>query len=162
VESITVAKAENAVKDTESPIHEYTTQACGHTAEKEENKQIQDEKHTGEFIPDNVITHILALIEEINKTDSLKAKFQSFIAKTQAEEGSSDHFFKLNAILNSWIKKAEEVQVQNQAIMREIEALRRRCIENQRQWEILLEEFEEIKALLGKNLRKGFLSKIIG
>ena len=45
--------------------------------------------------------------------------------------------------------------------MRETEVLRRRSIENKRQWEILIEEFEEIKDLLYKHYRKGFMDRFI-
>ena len=52
------------------------------------------------------------------------------------------------------VQKAEEVQAQNQVIMREIETLRRRSIENKRQWEILSHDFEELKYLLSKQNKK--------
>lgn len=115
-----------------------------------------------QIIPDNVVNHVLALIQEMNKVHGLRARFQALLDKNQPEQDSTHYLFQLDALLNSWIKKAEGIQAQNQTIMREIEALRRRSIENQRQWEILLEEFEEIKNLLEKNLRRGFLRKIIG
>ena len=60
------------------------------------------------------------------------------------------------------VQKAEEVQAQNQVIMREIETLRRRSIENKRQWEILSHDFEELKYLLSKQNKKGLLSRLLG
>lgn len=124
-------------------------------------QQLEEQLFAGQAIPDNVVDNILALIQEINKADGLKARFQALLDKNQSNQGSMHYLLQLDALLNSWIKKAEEIQAENQNIMREIESLRRRSIENQRQWEILLEEFEEVKKLLEKNLRKGFLRKII-
>ena len=46
--------------------------------------------------------------------------------------------------------------------MREIETLRRRSIENKRQWEILSHDFEELKYLLSKQNKKGLLSRLLG
>lgn len=126
-------------------------------------QQLEEQVPTDQAIPDNVVDHILALIQEIDKADGLKTRFQAFLDKNQSNQSSIHYLLlQLDTLLNSWIKKAEEIQAENQTIMRELESLRRRSIENRRQWEVLLEEFEEVKELLEKNLKKGFLRKIIG
>ena len=85
-------------------------------------------------------------------------KIPDSVFKDQSPDNSIDLVYKLDRFLDLWIKNAEAVQAESQTIMRETEVLRRRSIENKRQWEILIEEFEEIKDLLYKHYRKGFLT----
>ncbi len=132
---------------------------------------IQESHHTYEkagqlpadqAIPDNTVSRVLALIQEMNNVNGPRTRLQALLGKSQPERDSAHYLYQLDILLNSWIKKAEEIQAENQDIMREIDALRRRSIENRRQWEIFLEEFEEIKDLMEKKSRMGFLRKIIG
>ena len=82
--------------------------------------------------------------------------------QTEEQANSIIDLYEPEKLLNSWFKKAEEVQAQNQVIMREIETLRRRSIEIKRQWEILRQDFVELKYLLSKQNKKGLLSRLLG
>jgi len=117
---------------------------------------------TDQALSDSTTNHVLALIQKMNRANELRTVVQGLLGKNQSEQDSVHYLCQLDIMLNSCIKKAEEIQAENQAIMREIDALRRRSIENQRQWEIFLEQFEAIKELLEKKLKTGFLRKIIG
>lgn len=128
----------------------------GHTYEKSK-RQIIDRT-----LFDNTLNQVITLIQEMNRVNDLKTRVETLLAKNQPVRDSTYYLYQLDAILNSYIKKAEEIQAENQAIMREIDALRRRSIENKRQWEIFVEQFEAIKELLEKNLRTGFIRKIMG
>ena len=82
--------------------------------------------------------------------------------QTEEQANSIIDLYEPEKLLNSWFKKSEEVKAQNKVIMREIETLRRRSIENKRQWEILSHDFEELKYLLSKQNKKGLLSRLLG
>ncbi|MBM7582142.1 hypothetical protein JOD02_000999 [Caldicoprobacter guelmensis] len=158
----------HTVSGPNATIHDIDSQDINNIESQKQNlppsntQHLEEQLFAGNTMPDNIVDDILALIQEINKAGGLKARFQALLDKNQLNQGSMHYLLQLDTLLNSWIKKAEEIQAENQNIMREIESLRRRSIENCRQWEVLLEEFEEVKELLEKNLRKGFLRKIIG
>lgn len=171
--------------------HGATSDDTGYVADKKQSKlYIQQEKKSGQkeanmksdndiqedhrahwkadqlsadqAMPNNAVNRLRDFLQDMNNVNGLKNRVQSLLNNNQSARDGTQHLRQLDILLKSWLQKAEEIQAANQDIMREIDALRRRCIENRRQWEIFLEEFEEIKELLEKKLRTGFLRKIIG
>lgn len=120
----------------------------------------KEKSQYNEIPRDHIAAHIKVLLNELDKINNVKNRLQLLIDKKNSEIDSMSNCIQLEELLDLWIKKAEKIQVQNQMVMREIEELRRQTIENQRQWEILLAEFEDVKHTFDKTLNKGFLKKI--
>ena len=156
-QSMPLSNAQEPETETKEPPIKTDNAMQQHLDSHEKAEQLPADQQPG-----NTINHVLSLIQELNKVNGLRTKFQALLGKSQPEKDSTYYIYQLDVLLNSWMKKGEEIQAEHQAIMREIDSLRRRSIESRRQWEIFMEEFEEIKALLEKNLRVGLLRKIIG
>ncbi len=160
-------------EDTASQPETETVHETAHTAELQTRDNTQKDFHNDSqtTAQDNaagrdkdstaIVNSIRALLNEMDQNDDLQTKFLTLFSKTNPPDNSIDLVYKLDRFLDLWIKNAEAVQAESQTIMRETEVLRRRSIENKRQWEILIEEFEEIKDLLYKHYRKGFLDRFI-